>query len=87
MKKIIKYFFSCMLFCFPFLVNAKVTCSNGNYNATIDIDKTELTMTDTANITISSDFNYEIEYRMDNEIISKIRNNEKITDSKVMDNK
>lgn len=70
MKNYIKCFLCCILFCCPYFVMAKVTCSNGNYNATIDIDKTELTIADTANITISSEFNYEVEYRIDNDVIS-----------------
>ena len=81
MKRYINYILCSILLCFPYLVLGKVTCSSGDYSATIDIDKTEISINEKANITITSDFQYEIEYedydksiiQIDNSVITPIK--------------
>lgn len=75
MKKYFKLLVSSIIFCCPYFTYAKVICNNGDYSATIDLDKKEIRINETANITITSDFKYEIEYRIDNEDIINISEN------------
>jgi len=75
MKKYFKYIVCSILFCCPFIVSAKVICNNGDYSATIDLEKNELGLNETSKITVNSDFNYEIEYRIDNAEIININEN------------
>lgn len=79
MKRYVRYFLCCILFCCPYLVFAKVTCSNGDYSATIDIDNENLSLTDKANIVITSDFSYEVEYKVENKDIVHISSNGIVT--------
>lgn len=79
MKRYTKYFLCSILLCFPYFVLGKVTCSNGDYSATIDIDKESLSISEIANITVSSDFQYEIEYKVDNKEVIHVSNDGVIT--------
>lgn len=78
MKKYIKYFLCSILVCLPYLVLGKVTCNNGDYNAVIDLDKENIGINETANITINSEYKYEVDYKVDNKNIVNINNNGQI---------
>ena len=75
MKKYFNYFFCGILLLFPYLVSGKVTCSNGEYNAIIDINKTEISLSDNGNISISSDYEYEVSYDIKDKKIIEIDDN------------
>jgi len=65
MKKYILAFFCSVLLIFPCVCFAKkVTCSNGEYKATIEIDKDKFGLTEVALIKVTSDTSYEIEYKI-----------------------
>ena len=70
MRKYRKYFLVCFFMFLPVLTFAKVTCSNGDYSATIDIDKNLMSMEDTSKITIESTYTYEVTYNPNNDIVS-----------------
>lgn len=78
MKNYIKYFLCSVLVCLPYLVFGKVTCNNGDYNAVIDLDKENIGINETANITINSEYKYEVDYKVDNKNIVSINNNGQI---------
>lgn len=78
MKKYIKYFLCSILVCLPYLVLGKVTCNNGDYNAVIDLDKENIGINETANITINSEYKYEVDYKVDNKNIVSINNDGQI---------
>lgn len=78
MKNYIKYFLCSVLVCLPYLVLGKVTCNNGDYNAVIDLDKENIGINETANITINSEYKYEVDYKVDNKNIVSINNNGQI---------
>ena len=64
MKKFILAFYCSVLIVFPCVCLAKkVTCSNGEYNATIEIDKEKFGLTESALIKVTSETEYEIEYK------------------------
>ena len=79
MKRYIKYFLCIALFSFPYLVLGKVTCSNGDYSATIDMDKENLSLTDNTKILVASDYKYEVDYNADDKNIVHISNDGIIT--------
>lgn len=79
MKNYIKYFLCSIVFCFPYFVFGKITCNIEDYNALIDLDKDSISMNETANIKISSTFNYEVEYNIENNNIISISNDGIIT--------
>lgn len=66
-----KYFFAflCSFFLvYPNTILAKkVTCSNGEYNATVEIDKEKLGLSETAFISVTSDTKYDISYKVNNQ--------------------
>lgn len=64
MKKYILVFFCSVLLILPSICFAKkVTCSNGDYKATIEIDKEKFSLTESAFINVTSDTLYEVEYK------------------------
>lgn len=79
MKNYFKYFLCSILFCFPYFVFGKVTCNIEDYNAVIDLDKESISMNENANIKISSIFNYEVEYKIENSNIISVSNDGIIT--------
>ena len=79
MKRYIKYFLCSILLCFPYIVLGKVICSNGDYSAIIEIDKESLNISEVANILVTSDFQYEIEYKVEDKEIIHISNDGVIT--------
>lgn len=65
MKKYILAFFCSVLLILPCTCFAKkVTCSNGDYKATIEIDKEKFGLTESALINVTSETNYEVNYKI-----------------------
>ena len=79
MKKYINYILCSILFCCPFFVLAKVTCNSGDFSASLEIDKKELSINDKANITITSDFEYKVEYKLEEKNIVEINSDGLVT--------
>ncbi|MBE6156742.1 MAG: cadherin-like beta sandwich domain-containing protein [Firmicutes bacterium] len=73
MKKYIFGFICGILLLMPSIISAKkVTCSNGDYNATIEINKEKININELATITIDSESTYEIEYKIADKDIANI---------------
>ncbi len=75
MKKYIFYLSFLFVLLLPITSFAKITCSNGIYNLDIDVDKTSLKLDEKASILISSDYNYQVFYEIENPNIIDITDN------------
>lgn len=75
MKKYIKYILCSILFCCPYLTLAKVTCAVNNYSAIVELSKNEIGLNEKASIKVSSDYEYNVEYDIDNNKIIRIDEN------------
>ena len=73
MKKLWIYIF--IILCCPILSFGKVTCSSGNYTATINIENNKIKFGEIENILIESNINYNIEYKFEKEDIIMINEN------------
>jgi len=79
-----KYFlFFCFIFIFPMISFGKVTCNIDNYNAVIDLEKSEITLDETTNINVSSDSEYKVFYSVSNEDVINISKDGLITAHKI----
>lgn len=74
MKNYIRHILCSILLMFPFLTFGKTTCNTDDYRAVIELDKENIFINDVSNIKISSEFNYEVEYKIENKNIININN-------------
>ena len=75
MKKIIIALICSIFLILPYNCLAKkITCSNNDYNATIELDKEEITLNESATLVINSETLFEAEYKINNKEILEISN-------------
>lgn len=79
MKNYFKYFLWSILLCFPYFVLGKVTCNSGDYSATLDLLKESISINESTNINITSNYNYKITYSAHDKSIINISDNGLIT--------
>ena len=79
MKKYIKYLVCMVILFSPLMSYGKVTCNNGEYSATIDIGKNKLSIGESTNFLIISDYDYNVTYEASNNKIISINDEGLVT--------
>jgi len=73
MKKIILTIFCSVFLIIPYYTLAKtVTCSNGTFDAEININKEKIALNDSTYLIVNSDYDYEIDYKVNDKDIIEI---------------